>query len=69
MQNEIVDECHVILLYYVPYTTEPKAIEDIIAVLKTFAELKPSDIEIKSKDDKYSAYISVPAKKGISIII
>lgn len=63
MNKDSVDECHMILLYYVPYSTEQKAKEDIVNALKPYLDLKPTDIQIKSKDEKYSAYISVSAQK------
>lgn len=46
------DENHVILLYYVSSPNEQKVVEDIITAVRTFVDIKPADIRVKTKDNQ-----------------
>ena len=58
-----------ILLYLLPCEAEDKLKEDIITALKPYVSLAPADIQLTSRDDKYSAALRLPAAKGNFLLI
>ena len=58
-----------ILLYSLPSEPEAKVRKDIVTALKPYVALDPVDIQLTSRDEKYSAILKLPADKGTCSLI